>query len=60
MGQALFTHQEHRAMLRRRAWIVHDIPRELMKWPKIAAAVEGKTIKALILEALHDKIQEME
>ena len=32
-----------------------------MKRAKIAAAVEGKTIKSLILEALEDdKIQEME
>ena len=42
------------------AWIFRDIPRELMKRAKIAAAVEGKTIKALILEALDDKIQELE
>ena len=37
------------------AWIFRDIPRELMKRAKIAAAVEGKTIKALILEALDDR-----
>ena len=42
------------------AWIFRDIARELMKRAKIAAAVEGKTIKALILEALDDKIQELE
>jgi len=42
------------------AWIFRDIPCELMKRAKIAAAVEGKTIKALILEALDDKIQELE
>ena len=42
------------------AWIFRDIPRELMKRAKIAAAVEGKTIKSLILEGLDDKIQEME
>ena len=42
------------------AWIFRDIPRKLMKRAKIAAAVEGKTIKALILEALDDKIQELE
>ena len=42
------------------AWIFRDIPRDLMKRAKIAAAVEGKTIKALILEALDGKIQELE
>ena len=41
------------------AWIFRDIPRELMKRAKIAAAVEGKTIKALVLEALEGKIQEL-
>ena len=34
--------------------------RDLMKRAKIAAAVEGKTIKALMLEALDGKIQELE
>jgi hypothetical protein len=42
------------------AWIFRNIPRDLMKRAKIAAAVEGKTIKALILEALDGKIQELE
>ena len=42
------------------AWIFRDIPRDLMKRAKIAAAIEGKTIKALILEALDGKIREME
>ena len=42
------------------AWIFRNIPRDLMKRAKIAAAVEGKTIKALMLEALDGKIQELE
>jgi hypothetical protein len=42
------------------AWIFRDIPRDLMKRVKIAAAIEGKTIKALLLEALEEKIQDME
>jgi len=42
------------------AWIFRDIPRDLMKRAKIAAAVEGKTIKALLLEALDGKLQELE
>jgi len=52
--------KENRNRWEGRAWIFRDIPRELMKRAKIAAAVEGKTIKALILEALDDKIQELE
>ncbi len=42
------------------AWIFRDIPRDLMKRAKIAAAIEGKSIKALILEALEGKLQELE
>jgi len=42
------------------AWVFRSIPRDLMKWAKIAAAVEGKTIKALILESLDGKVQELE
>ncbi|NGZ98421.1 MAG: hypothetical protein CV089_20230 [Nitrospira sp. WS110] len=42
------------------AWIFRDIPRDLMKRAKIAAAVEGKTIKALVLESLEAKIQDLE
>ncbi len=42
------------------AWIFRDIPRDLMKRAKIAAAVEGKTIKAMVVEALEAKIQELE
>jgi hypothetical protein len=42
------------------AWIFRDIPRDLMRRAKIAAAVEGKSIKALVLEALEGKIQELE
>ena len=42
------------------AWIFRDIPRDLMKRAKIAAAVEGKTIKSLMLEALDQKLQDLE
>ncbi|MDK2745085.1 MAG: hypothetical protein NDI90_19475 [Nitrospira sp. BO4] len=42
------------------SWIFRGIPRALMKRAKIAAAVEGKSIKALVLEALEGKIQELE
>ena len=42
------------------AWIFRNIPRDLMKRAKIAAAVEGTSIKALVLEALAMRIQELE
>jgi hypothetical protein len=42
------------------AWIFRDIPRDLMQRAKIVAAIEGKSIKGLILDLLHAKIQDME
>jgi hypothetical protein len=42
------------------AWIFRDIPRDLMIRAKIAAAHEETTIKALVVEALEKKIQEIE
>ena len=42
------------------SWIFRDIPRDLMRRVKIAAAVEGKTIKALLIEAIEARLQELE
>ncbi len=42
------------------SWVFRDIPRDLMKKAKIAAAVEGKSIKALLIEALETRLQELE
>ena len=42
------------------ARIFRDIPRELMKRAKVAAANEETTIKALMMEALEKKILEVE
>jgi hypothetical protein len=42
------------------SWIFRDIPRDLMKRIKIAAAIEGKSIKALLIESVEARLQEME
>ncbi len=42
------------------SWIFRDIPRDLMRRAKIAAAVEGKSIKALLMEAIETRLQELE
>lgn len=42
------------------AWIFRDIPRDFMKRVKIAAAIEGTSIKALVLRSLDEHLQEME
>jgi hypothetical protein len=42
------------------AWLIRDIPRDLMKRAKIAAAVESTSVKALILKALTEHLQDLE
>jgi hypothetical protein len=42
------------------AWIFRNIPRDFMKRAKIAAAVEGTSIKALVLRALDEHLQDLE
>jgi predicted HicB family RNase H-like nuclease len=42
------------------SWVFRDIPRDLMKKAKIAAAIEGKSIKALLIEALEIRLQDLE
>ncbi len=42
------------------SWIFRDIPRDLMRRAKIAAAVEGKSIKALLIEAMEARLQDLE
>ncbi len=42
------------------AWIFRDIPRDFMKRAKIAAAIEGRSIKALVMDSLEIHLQEME
>ncbi|SLM46784.1 protein of unknown function [Nitrospira japonica] len=39
---------------------VRDIPRETLFRLKMAAAAEQKTVKDLVLELVHEKIQELE
>lgn len=39
---------------------VRDIPRETLFRLKMAAAAERKTIKELILELVHEKLQDLE
>ena len=42
------------------AWNFRDIPRELMRRVKMAAAHEGKTIKELLMELAQARIEELE
>jgi hypothetical protein len=41
------------------SWILRNIPRDLMKKVKIAAAVEGKSSKPLLIQAEETRSQEL-
>lgn len=41
-------------------WIFKAIPRELMQRTKIAAAVEGRTVKDMVLSLIEAHLREME
>jgi hypothetical protein len=42
------------------AWNFRDIPRDLMRKVKMAAAHEGKSVKDFLIELVEVKIQELE
>ena len=42
------------------AWNFRDIPRDLMRMVKMAAAHEGKTVKEFLIELARIRIQELE
>lgn len=42
------------------AWNFRDIPRDLMRKVKMAAAHEGKTVKDFLVELALERIQELE
>lgn len=41
-------------------WIFKAIPRELMQRAKIAAAVEGRTVKDMVISLIETHLREME
>jgi hypothetical protein len=42
------------------AWNFREIPRDLMRKVKMAAAHEGKTVKEFLMELAREKIEELE
>ena len=42
------------------AWNFRDIPRDLLRKVKMAAAHEGKTVKEFLIELAEARIQELE
>ena len=41
-------------------WIVRDVPRDLMRRAKAAAALQGKSVKGILIELMEGYLQEME
>ena len=42
------------------AWMLRDVPRDLMERMRIAAAVQRTTVKALLLQLAENHLAEME
>lgn len=41
-------------------WIVRDVPRELMRRARAAAALEGKSVKGILIELMEGYVQDLE
>ena len=42
------------------AWNFRDVPRDLMRMVKMAAAHEGKTVKEFLIELAEKRVEELE
>ena len=42
------------------AWIFRDVPRELMRRAKAGAALQGKSVRVLVIELMEAHLQELE
>jgi hypothetical protein len=41
-------------------WIVRDVPRDVMRRARAAAALQGKSIKGILIELMEGYLQELE
>ena len=41
-------------------WIVRDVPQEIMRKARVAAAVQGRSVKAILIELMEGYLQELE
>ena len=41
-------------------WIFRDVPRDLMRRAKAAAAIQGKSVKGLMIELMEEHLKELE
>ncbi len=42
------------------AWVFRNVPRDMMRYAKIVAAIEGTSVKQLLIKLLRAYVQEME
>jgi hypothetical protein len=54
------TQKQERPMEARGVWIVRDVPRDLMRRARGAAALQGKSVKGILIELMEDYLQELE
>lgn len=44
----------------RGVWIVRDVPRDVMRRARAAAALQGKSVKGILIELMEGYLQELE
>jgi len=42
------------------SWIVRDVPRDLMRRARVAAALQGKSVKGILIELMEAYVQDLE
>jgi len=52
--------KKERSVDARGTWIVRDFPRDLMRRARGAAALQGKSVKGILIELMEDYLQELE
>jgi hypothetical protein len=59
-AKVTFVANKDRDMEEPGAWIFRDIPRWLMRRAKAAAAIQGKSIRALVIELMEGHLKDLE
>jgi len=51
---------KERSMDTEGTWIVRDVPRDLMRRARAAAALQGKSVKGILIELMEGYVQDLE
>jgi hypothetical protein len=52
--------QKERSLDTEGTWIVRDVPRDLMRRARAAAALQGKSVKGILIELMEGYVQDLE